>query len=89
MAENKKLQSDTVIIKNANRKLEEKMRGKKRISSKSFNHLNVPKKVFVSLSLCPYYRYIWGLVQRFAKTRPGESCFLYRRCSMYNVIREW
>ena len=33
---------------------------KERISRKSFNHLNVPNKVLVSVSLCPYYRYIWG-----------------------------
>ena len=36
------------------------MRDKKRISSKSLNHLNVSNKVFVSVFLCPYYRYIWG-----------------------------
>ena len=36
------------------------LRNKKTISSKDFSHLNVHGKVFVSVSLCPYYRYIWG-----------------------------
>ena len=40
--------------------LEALLRDKKRISNKSFNHLNVPNKVFVSVSVCPYYRQIWG-----------------------------
>ena len=36
------------------------LRNKKCISNKDFSHLNVHGKVFVSVSLCPYYRYIWG-----------------------------
>ena len=36
------------------------LRNKKTISSKDFSHLNVHGKVFVFVSLCPYYRYIWG-----------------------------
>ena len=36
------------------------LRGKKRKSCKSFSHLNVPNKIFISVFLCPYYRYIWG-----------------------------
>ena len=50
-----------VIIKFVNRKHPEVLlRNKKTISSKDFSHLNVHGKVFVSVSLCPYYRYIWG-----------------------------
>ena len=33
---------------------------KKRISGKNFEHVIVTNKIFVSVSLCPYYRYIWG-----------------------------
>ena len=44
-----------------NRKHPESLpRNRKFISSKNFSHLNVHGKVFVSVSLCPYYRYIWG-----------------------------
>ena len=50
-----------VIVKFVNRKHPEAMlRNKKSISSKDFSHLNVHGKVFVSVSLCPYYLYIWG-----------------------------
>ena len=52
-------QDKRVILKSVNRKHSKALlRDKKRISSKSFNHLNVPNKVFVSVSICPYYRYI-------------------------------
>ena len=52
-------QDKRVIVKFVNRKHSEALlRDKNRISSKSFNHLHVPNKVFVSVSLCPYYRYI-------------------------------
>ena len=36
------------------------LRNEKTISSNDFSHLNVHGKVFVSFSLCPYYRYIWA-----------------------------
>ena len=50
-----------VIVKFVNRKHPEAMlRNKRSISNKDFSHLNVHGKVFVSVSLCPYYRYIWG-----------------------------
>ena len=50
-----------VIINFVNRKYPEALlRNKKSVSSKDFSHLNVHDKVFVSVSLCPYYRYIWG-----------------------------
>ena len=50
-----------VIVKFVNRKHPEAiLRNKKSISNKDFSHLNVHGKVFVSVSLCPYYRYIWG-----------------------------
>ena len=61
LSRNSRGQDKRVIVKFVNRKHSEALlRDKKRISSKSFNHLNVPDKFFVSVSLCPYYRYIWG-----------------------------
>ena len=36
------------------------LRNKNSISNKDFSHLNVHGKVFVSVSLCPYYQYILG-----------------------------
>ena len=48
-----------LIVKFVNRKYVEAMlKDKKRISGKNFGHLNVTSKAFVSVSLCPYYRYI-------------------------------
>ena len=60
-----------VIVKFVNRKHPEAMlRNKRSISNKDFSHLNVHGKVFVSVSLCPYYRYIWG---KSAKTCKEEG----------------
>ena len=79
-----------VIVKFVNRKHSEALlRDKKRISSKSFNHLNVPNKVFVSVSLCPYYRYIWGKCKDLERQGQVNHFFLSRRCSVYKAIREW
>ena len=36
------------------------LKDKKRINGKTFGHLHVTNKIFVSVSLCPYYRYNWG-----------------------------
>ena len=36
------------------------LKDKKRISGKNLGQLNVTNKVFFSVSLCPYYRLIWG-----------------------------
>ena len=33
---------------------------KKSLSSRDFLNINIPSKVFMSVSLCPYYRFIWG-----------------------------
>ena len=50
-----------VIVKFVNRKHPEAfLRNKKSISSKDFSHLNGHGKVFFSVSLFPYYRYICG-----------------------------
>ena len=50
-----------VIVKFFNRKYAEAMlKDKKRISGKNLGQLNVTNKVFFSVSLCPYYRLIWG-----------------------------
>ena len=58
---NSRVQDKRVIAKFVNRKhLEALLRDKKRVSSKSFSHLNVLNKVFAPVSFCPNYRYIWG-----------------------------
>ena len=51
--------NERVIVKFVKRKHPEALlRNKKSISSKDFSQLNVHGKVFVSVSLSPYYRYI-------------------------------
>ena len=61
LSRNSRGQDKSVIVKFLNRKyLEALLRNKKCISSKSLRHMNVPNKVFISLSLRPYYSYIWG-----------------------------
>ena len=53
LSRNSRGQDKRVNVKFVNRKhLEALLRYKKQISSKSLNHLNVPNKVFVSVSLC-------------------------------------
>ena len=50
-----------VIVKFVSRKHSESLLYKnKSISSRDFSNINIPSKIFVSLSLCPYYRFIWG-----------------------------
>ena len=50
-----------VIAKFVNRKHSESLLYKKKfISSKDFSNINIPSKIFLSVSLCPYYRFIWG-----------------------------
>ena len=49
-----------LIVKFVTRKHETILQNKKSISSKDFSHLDTNGKVFVSVALCPYYRYIWG-----------------------------
>ena len=61
LSRNSRGQDKRVIVKLVNRKHSGALlTDKNRISCKSFNHLNVHNKVFVSVSLYPYYRYIWG-----------------------------
>ena len=44
-----------------NRKYAEALlKDKKQISGKNFGHLHVTNKIFGFVSLCPYYRFIWG-----------------------------
>ena len=67
-----------VIVKFINRKHPEAMlRNKRSISNKDFSHLNVHGKVFVSVSLCPYYRYIWGKSAKTCKKR-GKISQVFR-----------
>ena len=59
LSRNSRGHSKRVIITFLNRKYAEAMlKDKKRISGKNFGHLYVTNKTFVSVSLCPYYRYI-------------------------------
>ena len=59
LSRNSRGHSKRVIITFLNRKYAEAMlKDKKRISGKNFGHLYVTDKTFVSVSLCPYYRYI-------------------------------
>ena len=90
LSRNSRGQDKRVIVKFVNRKHSEALlRDKKRISSKSFNHLNVPNNDFVSVTLCPYYRYIWGKCKDLQRQGQVNHVFLSRRCSLYKVIREW
>ena len=51
-----------VIVKFVNRKHAESILSKKfTLSSTYFSRLNINNKIYVNLSLCPYYRYLWGL----------------------------
>ena len=48
-----------VIVKFVSQKHSESLLYKKKsISSRDFSNINIPSKIFVSLSLCPYYRFI-------------------------------
>ena len=50
-----------VIVKFISRKHPEVLlRNKNSISNKDLSHLNVYGKIFVFVSICPYYRYIWS-----------------------------
>ena len=50
-----------MIIKFVNRKHSESLPYKKKsISSRDFSNINVSSRIFVSVSSCPYYRFIWG-----------------------------
>ena len=53
--------SKRVIVKFVNRKHAESILSKKfTLSSTDSSRLNINNKVYVNLSLCPYYRYLWG-----------------------------
>ena len=65
-----------VIVKFVNQKYAEVMlKVKKRISGKNFGHLNVTNKVFVSVSFCPYYRFIWGKCKDLKRQRQVHHAF--------------
>ena len=49
-----------MIVKFANQKHSESLLYKKKsISSMDFSNINISSKIFVSVSLCPYYWFIW------------------------------
>ena len=78
LSRNSRSHNKWVIVKFVNRKnAEALLKDKKRISSKSFGRLHVTKKNFVSISLCPYYRYNWGKckdLQKQGKLPDGLIC---------------
>ena len=50
-----------MIVKFVNRKHSESLLFKKKsTSSRDFSNINISSKIFVSVSLCPYYLLIWG-----------------------------
>ena len=59
LSSNSRGHDERIFVKFVNRKIK-KIKDKKRISGKNFGHLNVTNKVFVSVSLYQYYRFIWG-----------------------------
>ena len=68
LSRNSRGQDKGVIVEFVNQKQSiALLRDQKWISSKSFNHLNVPNNIFVSVSLCSYYRYIWGKCKNLQK----------------------
>ena len=60
LSRNSRGRNKRTIVMFVNWKYVEAMLKDKLISGKNFGHLNVTNKVLVSVSLCPYYRYIWG-----------------------------
>ena len=61
LSRNRRGHDKRVIVKFVNWKYAEAMlKDKKRISGKNLRHLNVTNKVFISVSLCPYYKYSRG-----------------------------
>ena len=88
-----------IIVKLVNIKYPEAMlRNKKSINNKDFSHLNVHGKVFVYVSLCPYYRYTWGTckdLQRRAEIRQvfclggAIAVKVTERCSARKIFREF
>ena len=60
LSKNSRGHDKRVIVKFVNRKyVEALLKDKKRISAKNFGHLHITNKVFVSVFLCPCYRFIW------------------------------
>ena len=55
------LSQGIVEVKRINQKnVEALLKDKKRIIGKNFGHLHITNKDYLSVSLYPYYRYIWG-----------------------------
>ena len=81
LSRNSRGQDKRVIVTFVNRKHSEALlRDKKRISSKSFNHLNIPNKVFILVSLYQYCRYIWRKCKDLQ--RQGHVNHSSRRCNL-------
>ena len=65
-----------VIVKFVNQKYSKGLLYKKKsMSSRDFSNVNISSKILVSVSLCPYYRFIWD-----------KSKYLQRRCKIHQVF---
>ena len=69
-----------VIIKFVNRKHSETLLYKKKsTSSRDFSNINISSKIFVSVSLCPYYRFIWGKCKDLQRRGKIDQVFCHGR----------
>ena len=67
----------TVIVKFINQKYSETLLYKRKsISSRDFPNINIPSKIFVFVSLCPYYRLFRVSVKTFREEVQYIRCFL-------------
>ena len=67
----------TVIVKFINRKHSETLLYKRKsISSRDFPNINIPSKIFVFVSLCPYYRLFRVSVKTFREEVQYIRCFV-------------
>ena len=78
LSRNSRGHTNRVIIKFVNWEFAEALlKNKKSISGKNFGHLYVTNKVYVSVSLCPYYRFIWGKCKNLQKKGKVHHFFVW------------
>ena len=68
--------SKRVIVKFVNQKHTESILSKKfTLSSTDFSELNINNKLYVNLTLSPYYRYLWGQCKDLQKRKLIHQIF--------------
>ena len=78
LSRNSRGHTNRVIIKFVNWEFAEALlKNKKSISGINFGHLYVTNKVYVSVSLCPYYRFIWGKCKNLQKKGKVHHFFVW------------